>query len=221
MNDEAADAETPGSTDMVERRTDFHGPCPISRPKPNSRCGRIAVLLLAASAALPGCAYHAGTASLFAPDLHFVYVPVFQSNSYRRGLGERLTEAVKKEIEERSTLKLVNSPEDADCQLVCKIMNDSKTVLMESFTDEVREASIGLNVEVKFLDRTGQPFAAAPDAYTVPVPAAAATTIPTGVANTMQTASLYTELGQSGMVAQQQAIELLARQIVGLMEEPW
>ncbi len=49
---------------------------------------------------LSGCAaYHIGNSSLFPPDIHTVYVPMFESDSFRRDLGERLTEAVCKEIE--------------------------------------------------------------------------------------------------------------------------
>ena len=51
-------------------------------------------------AVLAGCAsYRVGNASLYPPHIRTVYVPVFESASYRRNLGERLTEAVMKEIE--------------------------------------------------------------------------------------------------------------------------
>ena len=44
---------------------------------------------------LAGCAgYQVGTDSLYAPDVATVYVPMIESDSYRRDLGERLTEAV-------------------------------------------------------------------------------------------------------------------------------
>ncbi len=42
-----------------------------------------------------GCAgYRLGTQTLYRRDIHTVYVPVFESDSFRSQLGERLTEAV-------------------------------------------------------------------------------------------------------------------------------
>ena len=51
-----------------------------------SACG---VFLLSAS----GCAtpYQIGNRSLYPQDVHTVYVPIFESDSFRRNLGERLT----------------------------------------------------------------------------------------------------------------------------------
>ncbi|HKD37640.1 MAG TPA: hypothetical protein VKB78_12600, partial [Pirellulales bacterium] len=38
-----------------------------------------------------GCAgYHVGNASLFPADIHTVFVPMFESDSFRRDLGEQL-----------------------------------------------------------------------------------------------------------------------------------
>ncbi|MBI3461837.1 MAG: hypothetical protein HY000_02090, partial [Planctomycetes bacterium] len=59
-----------------------------------------------------GCAgYRIGSRSLYPPDICTVYVPVFESASFRRNLGERLTEAVCKQIEDATPYKLVNGPE--------------------------------------------------------------------------------------------------------------
>jgi hypothetical protein len=87
-------------------------------------------------APLGGCArYRVGNATLYPPDIHTVYVPIFESNSYRRSLGERLTEAVVKEIELKTPFKVVSSP-DADSILTGKILADTKRVLIESARDE-------------------------------------------------------------------------------------
>ena len=66
-----------------------------------------------------------GTNSLFPSDIQTVHVPVFASDSYRRGMGERLTELVIKEIEERTPYKVVSSA-DADSILTGRITNDTK-----------------------------------------------------------------------------------------------
>ena len=69
------------------------------------RAGCAAALVLLAG--LGGCAgYQFGSQSLFnTPDIETVHVPVFQSSSFRRDLGEQLTEAVVKEIEKRTPVQ--------------------------------------------------------------------------------------------------------------------
>src|SRR6476660_2725748 len=57
---------------------------------------------------LTGCAgYQLGQRSLYRPDICTVHIPVIQSDSFRRYLGERLTEAVVKEVELRTPYKVV------------------------------------------------------------------------------------------------------------------
>ena len=61
--------------------------------------------------ALPAAsATNGGTDSLYAADIATVYVPMIESDSYRRDLGERLTEAVVKEIELKTPYKVVSTP---------------------------------------------------------------------------------------------------------------
>ena len=75
---------------------------------------------------LAGCiGYHVGTNSLYAPDVATVYVPMIESDSYRRDLGERLTEAVVKEIELKTPYKVVSTP-DADSILSARLMTDTR-----------------------------------------------------------------------------------------------
>ena len=59
-----------------------------------------------------GCAaYRFGNGTLYAPDVPTVYVPMIESDSFRRDLGERLTEAVVKEIELKTPFKVVGTPD--------------------------------------------------------------------------------------------------------------
>src|SRR6187455_3422334 len=87
-------------------------------------------------ATLAGCiGYHAGTNSLYAADVATVYVPMIESDSYRRDLGERLTEAVVKEIELKTPYKVVNTP-DADSILSVRLMTDTrKRIIQNAFSD--------------------------------------------------------------------------------------
>src|SRR5690242_14757887 len=76
------------------------------------------------SAFLVGCAgYQLGNRALYRPDIRTVHVPVVQSDSYRRYLGERLTEAIVKEVELRTPYKVVDEA-SADSVLTVKLVSD-------------------------------------------------------------------------------------------------
>ena len=83
------------------------------------------LIVLAASAWMlvwTGCAgLHVGQQSLYRPELRTIYVPVFESESFRPNLGERLTEAVVKEIELKTPYKVVATP-NADSVLRGRIV---------------------------------------------------------------------------------------------------
>ena len=92
------------------------------------RCWRSSALL----ADDAGCAaYHVGTQSLYAPDVATVYVPMIESGSYRRDLGERLTEAVAKEIELKTPYKVVGTPA-ADSILQIRLLGDTRKTLAQN-----------------------------------------------------------------------------------------
>jgi Lipopolysaccharide-assembly len=159
---------------------------------------------------LCGCAtYRFGAESLYPPDIQTVYVPVFESDSFRRNLAEFLTEAIVKEIELKTPYKVVGSPQ-ADSVLSGKITTDTKRVIVEDRYDYPRETQVNISVEVQWVNRRGdlvnQPYA-------VPVPPSLVILSGDG--------ALVPEYGQSGATAQLQAIQSLAQQIVSLMEMPW
>jgi len=157
-----------------------------------------------------GCtAYRIGTPSLYSCDVRTVYVPIFESNSFRRGLGERLTEAVQKEIERRTPYKVVANSE-ADSILTGRIVNERKLVSVEAPTDEPRELQYYFTVELTWTDRNG---AILQNMQPVPVPMALVTAYNDN--------AFYPEVGQSMATVQQESIQQMARQIVGLMETPW
>ena len=103
-----------------------------------------------------GCAaYQIGNQSLYPLEIHTVSVPVFQSNSFRRNLGERLTEAVVKEIEKRTPYKVVNDP-GADSVLTGRILSETKGVLVPDLTGDAREIEADMHVQVSWVDRKGR-----------------------------------------------------------------
>jgi hypothetical protein len=157
-----------------------------------------------------GCAaYQIGNQSLYPLEIHTVAVPVFQSASFRRNLGERLTEAVVKEIEIRTPYKVVTDP-NADSVLTGRIMSETKRVLVPGMTGDARDIQAAMQVQVTWVDRKGRLLR---DEQSVPLPAE--------IADVSGTGDVVPEVGQSIATAQQQAICRLAEQIVGLMEKPW
>ena len=89
-------------------------------------------VFLPALALLGGCAgYQIGNQSLYPVNIRTVYVPMFQSASFRPYLGERLTEAVMKEIELKTPFKVVSDP-NADSTLSGRIVGEGKEVLIGS-----------------------------------------------------------------------------------------
>lgn len=173
------------------------------------RRGMMAICAAALVACL-GCAgYRMGTASLYPADIETVYVPIFQSDSYRRGMGERLTELVIKEIEQRTPYKVVSSP-DADSILTGRITNDTKRVTIEDKYDQPRDVQMNFVVQVSWVDRKGDLVS---QGGSLPIPAE--------TVQLSQTADQIAEFGNSTATAQQQTLERLARQIVSLMENPW
>ena len=178
---------------------------PSRRPRPG-----LAWMLLGLSAPRPAAqAIGWARQPMFPADIQTVYVPVFESDSYRRGLAERLTEIVIKEIEQRTPYKVVSSP-DADSVLTGKIVNDTKRVIAEDAEDQPRLTQINFVVRVSWVDRKGDLVSQASD---VPVPAQ--------IVELSQGSELIPEFGMSTATTQQDALQRLGRQIVGLMENPW
>jgi len=167
--------------------------------------------LAAALTFLCGCAaYRIGNETLYAPDVTTVYVPMIESDSFRRDLGERLTEAVIKEIEAKTPFKVVGRT-DADSVLAARLVSDRKHVTVENQNDDPRAIELNFAAEVSWYNRRRQPLCP-PAAIAVPP----ALFLPIG-----QTAALLPEAGQSVASQQQAAIERLAQQIVSTMEDPW
>lgn len=159
---------------------------------------------------LTGCiGYQVGTGSLYAPDVATVYVPMIESDSYRRDLGERLTEAVVKEIELKTPYKVVSTP-DADSILSAHLVRDTRKTLVENAFDDPRVSETELLAEVTWLNRRRQAIAPAQ-----------MLAMPPELVEMSQTSNIIPEAGQSVATAQQQAIQRLAQQIVSTMEAPW
>src|SRR3972149_10432975 len=158
---------------------------------------------LVALAMLAGCAtYQIGNQSLYPREVHAVYVPMFESVSFRRNLGERLTEAVMKEIELKTPYKVVSDP-NADSVLSGRIIEEGKHVLIGSRLGDPRELQVGIRVEVSWVDRQGKMLR-----ETSAIP------LPSEIIDVQGTGNFVPEVGQSVSTAQLQAIQRIAEQIV-------
>ena len=158
-----------------------------------------------------GCAgYRMGTRTMFRSDVQTVHVPVIESDLYRRNLGERLTEAVVKQIELATPYKVVGNADSADSVLRCRLTSERRQLTVETRTDESRTIEVAFSVQVDWLDRTGQSLVQRTE---VPMPSS--------LLSVAQATEFIPEAGQSMATAQQESIEALARQIVGQMEAAW
>jgi Lipopolysaccharide-assembly len=150
-----------------------------------------------------GCKWcYTGAPTLHRQDIRSVYVPIFESESWRRFPGQRLTESVIKQIE-RDTPFCVAGPEAADSVLTARIVDDTKIARGQTANDDPRILEAALVVEVDWTDRNGNPLAQRQKI------------------RIRRGEDFIPEGGQSLTVAQQQVIDRLARDIVNQMETPW
>jgi hypothetical protein len=156
---------------------------------------------------LGGCGYTVGAP--FSPEIRSVHVPVFKSGSNRRFLEYQLTEAVQKQIQQRSHFRLVKEPE-ADTILTGRIVDLRKSALGQTQNSDARELQVNLQVEVTWEDRrTGEIL----NQQRVP--------LPPEMLQLAAQAEFAPEVGQSLATGDQTAIDRLARNIVDMMEQPW
>ena len=174
-------------------------------------CSIFAMLLaLCVMACMIGCSgYHIGSPTLYRQDVRTVYVPMFQSDSYRQQLAERLTEAVVKRIEAVTPYKVVHHP-NADTVLSGQIVSDRKRVITEDRFDMARDIEVSLQVEAAWTDRAGNLIGSQ---FAQPLPAPLITFA--------SSAHFVPEGGQSYATGERDALQKLAKQIVEQMEMPW
>ncbi|HBO42581.1 MAG TPA: hypothetical protein DD670_01325 [Planctomycetaceae bacterium] len=191
---------------------DKHTRAPLANraPRASRQCLVVSVVGLFSVLLLPGCtAYQIGNESLYPAHIRTVYVPTFDTASYRRDLGERLTEAVIKEIELKTPYKVVNTP-DADSVLTAYLVSEGKRVVAENRYDDPRQIQVNMQIQVNWIDRRGQPIG----------PGGAIELCQDPLMITAQ-ADMVAEVGHSDATTQQKAISRAAEQIVAMMEAPW
>jgi hypothetical protein len=137
-----------------------------------------------------------------------VYVPTFQSVTFRRDINLRLTELVIKEIERRTPYKVVGKPGDAadgtlaDSTLSGTINYSEKNIVVESPYNLPRQLTATMVVFVTWTDNKAEPT----------------NTNPAAVAETF---NFYPEIGETAEAAFYRNCEKMATQIVNMMEQTW
>ena len=160
-------------------------------------------LMLAVVVQMFGCAsYHLGNQYLYRSDIRSVHVMVFEADSDRRYLGQRLTEAVIKNIELNTPLTITD-PQIADSFIRGRIVTENKRVAGENINDEPRTLQVRWVVRVDWVDRAGVPL------------------MQFQSVELNRDGEFVPEGGQSMATAQQRIIEQVARDIISQMQMPW
>jgi hypothetical protein len=151
---------------------------------------------------LSGCGYSLRPPGY--PDVHTVYVPVFRSISFRRDIQIMLTEAVIKEIEERTKYKVVGSPDQADTILEGTINFADKNLIVENPQNLPRELNAWIQATVRWIHNP--PLEQERNAPPVVVG---------------ETVNFIPEIGETAMTGFYKTCQNLATQIVDMMDAPW
>lgn len=177
-------------------------------PKPRRTAFYASLLaVLAIGLTSSGCGYIVGGA--YTPEIRSVHVPVFESRSFRRGYEYQLTEAVQKEIQNRSHFRLAKEPM-ADSRLTGRLVSIRKRALTESNSDNPRELELEMAIEVTWEDlRTGRILAQQQIA------------LEPEVVDLLARGRYAPEVGQSLATGTKEVTDRLARQVVDMMEMPW
>ena len=174
----------------------------------------IAALVAALVAPVAGCClegYHLGPQGLYNMEIRSIYVPMIEANTYRQDFGERLTEAIVKKISEQTPYRIACA-KDADSILTVKLTGETQSVSALNRYDDTRQKNVELTATAVWTDVRG--VASANQSPNDALSRQSGATI-------LSQAFLVPEMGQSTATAQQEAIDKLAEQIVGLMETSW
>ncbi len=131
----------------------------------------------------------------------FVY---FKSQTFRRDVQMRLTEAVTKEISMRSPYRVVGSASEADSILSGTISYADKNLVVEAPTNLPRELNATINVAVNWIHNPPTDVERA--------------RAPTIVAETI---NFVPEVGETSLSGFNHVIQSIAKQIVDMMEQSW
>lgn len=147
-----------------------------------------------------GCGYQ--TCGLYRENIRTVYIDMFQSKEFRRGIEFQLTEALRKEIDRSTPYR--NAPKDrADTVISGEILQWQEATLGRgALSDLPRETSGTLVIRYRWQDvRTGKILVDEPRFVT--------------------TITFVQPVGETAFNGRDEAVTKMARRIVASMEKPW
>ena len=158
------------------------------------------VVLVVVLAAVSGCGY--SNQPLYRSTVRTVYVDLFQSKEFRRGIEFQLTEALRKQIDRATPYKNAQR-EKADTILAGEVLEwREATIGRDLITDRPRETAATLAVRYRWQDmRTGKILVDKP----------------TFVA----TVQYVRPAGETVFTAREDAVNKMARKMVQSMETAW
>jgi hypothetical protein len=97
-----------------------------------------------------GCGY--STRSLISRNISSIHIPIFENNTFRRGIEFDLTKAVKNEVMSKTDLRIA-SKDHADTILHGTVKDFTERIITQGFSDSLVEGQMTLFVDIKLVDR--------------------------------------------------------------------
>jgi hypothetical protein len=155
--------------------------------------------IIALFALISGCGYT--TKSLISRKINSIYIPIFENDTFRRGLEFDLTSALKDEIMSNTKLRILQK-DSADTILTGRIIKVTEGMLSSNVEDNIVESRVTISVYIKLVDRrTGR------------------TLVEEG--NLKQSAEFIVKRGENINTASKESLVLLAKEIIFHLEEKW
>ena len=101
-------------------------------------------------ALISGCGYT--SKSLISRKINSIYIPIFENDTFRRGLEFDLTTALKDEIMSKTKLRILQK-DRADTILTGKIVKLTEGMLSSNRADNIVESRVTISVDIKLVDR--------------------------------------------------------------------
>jgi hypothetical protein len=155
--------------------------------------------IIALFALISGCGYT--TKSLISRKINSIYIPIFENDTFRRGLEFDLTSALKDEIMSNTKLRILQK-DSADTILTGRIIKVTEGMISSNVEDNIVESRVTISVYIKLVDRrTGRTLVEEE--------------------NLKQSAEFIVKRGENINTASKESLVLLAKEIIFHLEEKW
>ena len=122
----------------------------ITSKHATARVATAVLLWVVGGATVGGCGY--SHESLLPDNVHSIYVPIFDNDTFRRGLEFYLTDAIKNQILLKTDLRILPK-EKADTILTGKIVDFREHVLIEDKKSQPSEKQVEIVIDFIWKDR--------------------------------------------------------------------